>query len=156
MKRFRIFALALCLVFVFGLFSGCSKDEYADPEGRFLKPKKLSAKLEQKIKEDYTYFLNENYPDIVFFTYLGTYNDYMAVFPYPSPGGDDALTRQTMAGYPYTGGDSGAVIYLYKDGTFVEGDEAYKKGMITKQDAEAITWLYNNDQGLFYKANNQK
>ena len=53
-------------------------------------------------------------------------------------------STQYIAGYSYEVYVIGAAIYIYKDGTFTEGNEAYEKGIITKQDAKAITWLYNN------------
>ncbi len=149
MKRIRIFALVLCLVFVFGLISGCSKDEYADPEGRFLKPKKLSAKLEQQIEEDFAKCFEDPYTilsaDNIQNFYFGTHNGAVALLILPVDNDEEGnQSTQYIAEYPYEVNVIGAAIYLYKDGTFTEGNKAYESGMITNQDAEAITWLYNN------------
>ncbi|NLB60884.1 MAG: hypothetical protein GX802_00395 [Clostridiales bacterium] len=148
MKRVRIFALVLCFAFVLGLVGGCNKDEYADAEGKYLKPKKLSAKLEKQIIEDFdktfkSPWQNLRHDNFETF-YYGVYNDAVALLILPTNSGAEYQHWVNIAEYSYQVFVQDAAIYLYKDGTFTVGNEAYEKGIITKQDAETIVWLFNN------------
>lgn len=106
---------------------------------------KWSEKLEYEIKKAYyntlVYDDADFTVDAISMTYYGSYSGYEAVL---NTGMGGAMVRPIEVGGHLFQFGSTNVILLYKDGTFVEFQDAFKDGKITQEDIDRLYEVYIN------------
>lgn len=149
-----ILTIITCLAFLsscYGKSAGVNSIDLDDGESDEIsfKDKKIpqwSEELKYKIAKAYNKtFYDSSYDQEDFnvndipITYYGSYSGYEAVlYNLGSP----VITPIDVGGYLFNFGYSN-VIMLYKDGSFIRFDDAYKQGKITLDDIKRLYEIYN-------------